>query len=492
MAYLVNKTNGELLATILDGQINNTNSSLVLIGKQVTNYGELQNENFVHLMENFANSIDPAAPLAGQLWWDTANNTMQVFDSSTWRPVTGFTSTAAQPVASYVGDQWYDVTNQQFKVYNGTNWLVVGPAYSVLDGKTGAIVENVYDTGATKHTIIKVYHNGNVTAIINRDAEFTPNVAISGFTTVRPGISFTSEVDAIKLYGTATNADTLGNLTPSQFLRSDVTTVGTGRLSIQNQVDIGQNNELNFAVNGLGDVLVKNISLNGDISFSTNAGGSNNTGLTIRGSDSRVLLTDDPIDAFGVSTKQYTDGEVLTLRNQLTDAGDGYITTNVAILNASIVAVQANVTAANAAIASLDSLKAPLNNPALTGVPTAPTAATGTANTQIATTEFVASTVSIFDSTKIYNGSSYVLVNAANISLVASGTSVATVTTSGITTSTQAEGDSSTKVATTAFVSRGDKNYVLNSVKYQPTCYVSDQAPDNGVGSNGDFWFQYS
>ena len=38
----------------------------------------------------------------------------------------------------------------------------------------------------------------------------------------------------------------------------------------------------------------------------------------------------------------------------------------------------------------------------------------------------------------------------------------------------------------------GDKNYVLNSVKYQPTCYVSDQAPDNGVGSNGDFWFQYS
>lgn len=492
MAYLVNKTNGELVATILDGQTNNTSTSLVLIGKQVTNYGELQNENFVHIMENFASSIDPQAPLAGQLWWNTDANTMQVFDGSIWRPITGFTSSATQPIGSYIGDQWYDATNQQFKVYNGADWLVVGPAYSVLDGKSGAIVENIYDTGATKHTVIKVYHNGNVTAIINRDAEFTPNVSITGFTTVQPGISFTSSVDAIKLYGTATNADTLGNLTPSQFLRSDVNSVTTGRLSVQNQFDVGQNNELNVSVNGLGAVAVKNISVNGDISFSTNAGGVSNTGLTIRGSDSRVLLTDDPIDAFGVSTKQYTDGEILTLRNQLTDAGDGYITTNVAILNASIVAVQANVTAANAAIASLDSLKAPLSSPALTGVPTAPTATTGTANTQIATTEFVSSSISIFDPTKIYNGSSYALVNPANISLVASSTVVATVSPTGITTLTQAAGDSSTKVATTAFVDRGDKNYVLNSVKYQPTCYVSNQTPDNNVGSNGDFWFQYT
>ena len=40
-----------------------------------------------------------------------------------------------------------------------------------------------------------------------------------------------------------------------------------------------------------------------------------------------------------------------------------------------------------------DTSKAPLASPALTGTPTAPTAATGTSTTQIATTEFVANTV---------------------------------------------------------------------------------------------------
>lgn len=40
-----------------------------------------------------------------------------------------------------------------------------------------------------------------------------------------------------------------------------------------------------------------------------------------------------------------------------------------------------------------DTTRAPLASPAFTGTPTAPTAATGTANTQIATTEFVSNTV---------------------------------------------------------------------------------------------------
>ena len=58
--------------------------------------------------------------------------------------------------------------------------------------------------------------------------------------------------------------------------------------------------------------------------------------------------------------------------------------------------------------------------------------------------------------------------------------------------STPSQNDNSSKVATTAYADRGDKNYVRNSTKYQPTCYVSDQVPDNNIGSDGDFWFQVS
>ena len=488
MSYLVNKTDGTLIATVLDGQTDNTATSVILIGKQVTNYGELQNENFVHIMENFSNSIDPPQPLGGQLWWNSAAKTMQVFDATIWRPVTGFTSANSAPSNSYVGDQWYDATNQQYKVYNGTSWLTVGPAYSVLDGISGAIVENVYDTGLNKHTIVKVYHNGNVTAIINRDAAFTPNVTIGGFTTVQPGISFTSAVDAIKLYGTATNSDTLGNLTPSQFLRSDVDAIGTGRLSIQNQVDIGLNNELNIRINGLGQALVKNIANNGDIILQSNAAGVTKSGLTLRGSDGRLLTAYDPIDNLGLVTKQYSDIAVATLHDSVVD----FIATNVAALTNTITVVQANLTAANSAISSLDTLKAPLVSPAFTGTPTAPTPTVGDISSNVATAGFVASAISNLDPTMIYNGTSYVKVNSANVSLVVSGTTVMTALSTGMTTITQASGDNTTKVATTAFVDRGIKNFVLNSTKYQPTCYVSSLTPDNNTGADGDFWFQYT
>ena len=92
----------------------------------------------------------------------------------------------------------------------------------------------------------------------------------------------------------------------------------------------------------------------------------------------------------------------------------------------------------------------------------------------------------------IYNGTSSAKVNSANIQLTAGGLLVATVTNGGITTATQSATDNSTKVAATAFVNRAGKSFVLNSTSYQPTCYVSSSAPDNGVGEDGDFWFQYT
>jgi hypothetical protein len=487
MSYLVNKTDGELLATILDGQINGSASSIVLIGKQVTGYGEIQNENFVHIMENFANSIDPAHPLAGQLWWNTAANTMQVFDGSNWRPVTGFTSALTAPSNAYVGDQWWDTTNDQYRIYNGTEWALVGPSYSKLDGKSGALVETVYDTGAIKHTIIKVYHNGNVTAIINRDSEFTPNVSITGFTTVQPGISFTSEVDAIKFYGTATNADTLGNLTPSQFLRSDVDSTTTGTLSVNGQLNVGQNNEFNATVNGLGQVILKNTANNQDLQIKVTVANSLTTALVVSGTDGLVTVAQNPVDAMGVATKDYVDAVTTTLRNDTSNE----IQSNINLVAIELNSMRANTQAANVAITSLRIGKANIANPTFTGNVQSPTPTAGDSSNKVATTAFVANAIDIFDATQIYNNTTNVKANDGSIDLVAGGFTTATITSSGITTATRPQNDNNTFAATTAYVDRGDKNFVLNSVKYQPTCYVSDQLPNNSIGANGDLWFQY-
>ena len=52
----------------------------------------------------------------------------------------------------------------------------------------------------------------------------------------------------------------------------------------------------------------------------------------------------------------------------------------------------------------IDTTYAPLNSPALTGVPTAPTAAAGTNTTQVATTEFVSSAVSGITGAMVFKG----------------------------------------------------------------------------------------
>ena len=80
MAYIVNKTDGTILTTIVDGTIDNT-SSLTLFGKSYSGFGELLNEDLVRLLENSASTASPAAPLRGEIWFDTATNQLNTLPS---------------------------------------------------------------------------------------------------------------------------------------------------------------------------------------------------------------------------------------------------------------------------------------------------------------------------------------------------------------------------------------------------------------------------
>ena len=67
MSYTINLTNGNILATIADGTINSTATSLTLIGKNYAGYGTFLNDNLVHILENSSSSSAPTTPLTGQL-----------------------------------------------------------------------------------------------------------------------------------------------------------------------------------------------------------------------------------------------------------------------------------------------------------------------------------------------------------------------------------------------------------------------------------------
>jgi hypothetical protein len=84
MAYYVNKTDGTAIL-LLDGTKDTTSTSITLIGRLATNYGEVQNENFVRMLENFAYENPPSNPIRGQLWFDTVSSTVKVrLADTTW------------------------------------------------------------------------------------------------------------------------------------------------------------------------------------------------------------------------------------------------------------------------------------------------------------------------------------------------------------------------------------------------------------------------
>jgi len=122
MAYTIVKTNGQVLTTIADGTINTTSTSLALPGRNYAGYGQYLDTNFVHQLENYANSAPPPNPLAGQLWYDTNSNTMYVcpvdgtLSASSWLALTstssgGTTTFGAVTVTGNIGSNNITVTN---------------------------------------------------------------------------------------------------------------------------------------------------------------------------------------------------------------------------------------------------------------------------------------------------------------------------------------------------------------------------------------------
>lgn len=98
MAYTIVKSDGTILTTIADGTINTTSTSLGLPGRNFAGYGQSLDTNFVHQLENFADSTPPPNPIRGQLWYNTNNQTMYVCpadgltNSSEWIALTSTSS----------------------------------------------------------------------------------------------------------------------------------------------------------------------------------------------------------------------------------------------------------------------------------------------------------------------------------------------------------------------------------------------------------------
>jgi hypothetical protein len=307
MAYTVNKQSGAVLTTIADGTIDTT-TDLTLIGKNYSGYGELLNENFVKLLENFSNTTQPSNPISGQLWWDTTNGLLKAYTGSAFKVIGGSTSSASQPTSAAAGDMWFDSSNQQLYVYNGTNWVLVGPSFTSVTGESGAIVSTIADNLGSNHVVVKLFVNDTIVGTVSKDSTFTPQSAIAGFATIAPGIQLSSAVSGATFKGDATNAQTLDSLDSTQFLRSDTNDTTTGILTVANDsgIIIGADNDLTLSVSGTNTVL-GNATSDGDILLRVNVGGTPTTALTVDGATGYVEIESKP--ALADSSKKIASTE---------------------------------------------------------------------------------------------------------------------------------------------------------------------------------------
>lgn len=197
MSYTINLTNGQPLIPspgLSDGTVDNSYSSLTLIGRNFAGYGQFLNENFVYLLENFANTTSPANPLKGQLWWDTSDNILKVWTGTSWKISTGATASDGNDppgdLSAQGGDLWYDKTSRQLKVSDGAGtWIVVGPAQTTATGNTGAFPALMADSGGGSHIVIQFTIASTIYALFSKDT-FTST--LTGFNTVVAGLNFST------------------------------------------------------------------------------------------------------------------------------------------------------------------------------------------------------------------------------------------------------------------------------------------------------------
>jgi hypothetical protein len=175
MSYKINKTNGDLLVELTDGVIDTVSTDITLVGRNYKGFGEAFNENFVKIIENFAATSAPSNPLKGQLWYDTGENRLKIYDGSSFRTAGSPTVSSSQPTNLVSGDLWIDNAENKLYFWDGSDLVLVGPQYNSTQGRTGVEAVTMVDTSNQQRTVLAMYIGGVLAGIYSR-FEFTPNV----------------------------------------------------------------------------------------------------------------------------------------------------------------------------------------------------------------------------------------------------------------------------------------------------------------------------
>lgn len=331
MPYIINNTRGEIVAVIPDGTTDTAATSLSLVGKNVTPYGEIETENLVKHLENFADANSPENPLEGQIWYDTSEGYIKSYTGVQWKNVSGlYVSSTAPSVEPKVGELWLDTVNFQVKVYaqtdrglewitnnrvpfvtsapdaglagdfyfnetsqqlfisDGASWSLIGPPAAT--GFPGTLWESasLRDLNGDPEPVILGKVNNIVVAVVaKRDFIILPDDRPTGFVELVKGMTYASDASIL---GTLEHSLTPGNYISGNVYNANSAqtwNINASTSSVANTV-VARDSAGNFNAN----VITANLAgiannVNGIVSV-TNGG----TGETVYG-NGQLLIGDD-------------------------------------------------------------------------------------------------------------------------------------------------------------------------------------------------------
>lgn len=265
MAYIVNNYNGNQLVVVEDGTLDQT-TDIKFVGKNYSGYGEAQNENFLFLLEHFANTTPPTKAITGQVWYDSGTAKLKFYTGADWKNAGGAEVAATEPSGLNEGDLWYNTTSNQLYAKNASGeFILVGPQ-AAGDGTTQLRSVTVLDSlGANKSVIIAIINDTPVYVISS--TEFTLNASqptdvpdLVGFTLIRRGITLinTDSTTGVTtgagttgqpvIWGTASDSLKLGGQDASVFLTSTSANFTNTATFADVGLTVGNSNDLEISI----------------------------------------------------------------------------------------------------------------------------------------------------------------------------------------------------------------------------------------------------
>ena len=346
MSYIINKSDGSTLVEVADGDLNTKATSLTLIGKNSSNFGESINENFVKLLENFANVQSPdtnndSNALTGQLWFDTSLNSLKIYTGTEWKTVGSAALSDTQPGTLRSGDLWYDTLSRQLFFFAGDSGpVLISPAYSDAQRRSGLEVATIKSLTGTDITVLKLYLAGILVGVFSKTS-FTPQSgqpALEGYTnlTIENGFNLAAFAgsNSFKFRATATNSDALGGASADTFVRKDENSEIDAELFVTQGLRVGPRNAFLNISSSNGNATIGNTADNLPLTVTVKTPGDIQTAIEINPIDTTLAIYPGRLASrLEVGGSTFIDGD-LTVRGTTTS-----ITTNNLIVKDKLVEI---------------------------------------------------------------------------------------------------------------------------------------------------------